>query len=294
MDDPEEAATAADPFISPPPDAADAANAPLVPPPTPRTWVYAGLLMDLVLLGGAIGMMGATGGAHHRAGGSYAWSQSLLLATGVALLLVALGGTAGSARILFGRPSRTLTTTRRVFLAQLVVVAILSVLEVLSLLMFFSFFGKLSHAPSIEIDSKFPIFSNFANCSWNACCHRTHIRERSYEKLACAPESTGFSKDESSLSRLCANMPHESANASKCVMGNGLVEWRQDLSSWIFREIMSWSWIVFTVIVLELVAVAIYSCRWVAVRGRASPSDPKAKSHQQGVLDGGGSVMKIQ
>ena len=89
-------------------------------------------------------------------------------------------------------------------------------------------------------------------------------------------------------------MPHESANASKCVMGNGLVEWRQDLSSWIFREIMSWSWIVFTVIVLELVAVAIYSCRWVAVRGRASPSDPKAKSHQQGVLDGGGSVMKIQ
>ena len=292
--DPEDAATASDPFIAPPPLAgAGVASSANTPPlqSNSRAWVYAGLGADMLLLVSGIGMISSGSSHKGRGGGSYAWSSTLLLVTGFALQLIALGGLAGSARVLFGRPSRTLTTTRKVFVAQVIVVAILSVLEVLSLLMFFSFLGKLSHAPSSEIDSKFPIFSNFANCSWNACCHRTHVRERSYEKLACTPGATGFSKDEASLSKLCANMPHETANASTCIMGDGLEKWRQDLSSCIFREIMSWAWIVFTIVVLELAAVAIYSCRWVTLRDQVHSDNTKAKS--QSAPDGG-PVMKIQ
>ena len=271
------------PVLKPPP--------PPPPRPTSRAWLYAGLTTDFVLLVTAGIMLSSTMGNHHRAGGSYAWSQSLLLMAGIVLFVVAFAGIVGSIRpVIYSETASN--AARKIFLAQIVIVVVLCVLEVLSLIMFFSFFGKLSNAPSSEIDTKFPIFSNFANCSWNACCRRTHVRERSYEKLVCNSASTGFSKDERSLSKLCANMPHEAANASKCVMGNGLIEWRQDLSSWIFREIMSWSWIVFTVIVLEFVAVAMYSCRWNAVR--EGDTGKKVVSSGGGPVNRDSLAMKIQ
>ena len=219
--------------------------------PVPRVWVYAGLGADLCLLAAAISMGASAGSSHRRAGGAYAWSQTLLTLAGVSLSLVALGGLGGSLRIIMGKPSGTLATTRKVFLAQVITVAVLSLLEVRCLILVFSFNGRHSSSTdSSEIDVDFPMFSNFAHCSWNACCRRTHVRERSYEKPHARPGRQGSAKTVA-LARLCANIAHSSSNASKCVMGDGLVEWRHDLSSWIFREIMSWSWIVFTIVVLE-------------------------------------------
>lgn len=228
-------------------------------------WTSIGLASDVILLVGAVVMISMVGGHQRRAGGSYAWSRHLLLTTGILLLFITVAGIAStvSASLRVGKCSMLI---KSVYLGQVVVVSLLFIFEILSIVLFFSFFGKLTSASSREIDVDFPVFSNFANCSWNACCSRTHVRERSYEKLICDESTTGFSSNTQLLQNLCSNLPHEHVNASKCVMGDGRVGWRQDLSAWIFREIMSWSWVVFTLIVMQLVAVAIYTCRWLSTR----------------------------
>lgn len=190
-----------------------------------------------------------------RASGAYAWAKTLVGITGITLVIAS---TVGAASSMLAVCHRMIKFTSSLLFVQSIAIVLVVVLQILAMSLFFSFFGSLQSTDSRAVDAKYPVFSNFANCTWNTCCALTHVRERSFTKLYCSLEKTGVHD----LSEVCLNLPRESSNATACVGGDGLVEFRQDLSSWIFDEVMSWSWVAVTFIIVEVVSFVLYCLRW--------------------------------
>jgi hypothetical protein len=227
------------------------------------TFLWAGLAIDVILFVLSIVILVNTGGSARKAGGAYAWAKTLLALTGVSLIIVALLGLTASVGAICASASIALNrVSKSVLLVQVITMVVVMLIQILALGLFFSFFGALQNSPSQTTDVKYPVFSNFANCTWNTCCAMTHVRERSFVKLDCNVQKTGVSD----LKAVCLNLPRQSSNASACVGGDGLVHFRKDLSSWIFAEVMSWSWIVATLLIFEAIAFFVYGLRWNSVR----------------------------
>ena len=171
-------------------------------------------------------MLSLTTGPAAKAGGAYAWAKTLVGFTGAGLVILSSIGTTAS----FGAICKCLTKqSAAALMGQLISLIAIILLQVLALGLFFSFFGSLQTSHSQVIDQKYPIFSNFANCTWNTCCAMTHVRERSFTKLECDTHKTGVA----SLESVCLNLPRESSNATACVGGDGLRHFRVDLSTWV-------------------------------------------------------------
>ena len=211
------------------------------PTSTPTSgFIWAGLGIDVILFTCALIMLSNTGSSGmKRAGGAYAWAKTLLSLTGVSLTLVSVLGLVATVGTIFMHSSLLIQKiSRSILIAQVISIVVVVLVQILALCMFFSFFGALQSSPSTVADVKYPVFSNFANCTWNTCCALTHVRERSFVKLDCNLRKTGVAD----LTAVCLNLPRESSNATACTGGvDGLVDFRVDVSTWIFSEVMSWS-----------------------------------------------------
>jgi hypothetical protein len=231
-----------------------------------KTFVWIGVATDVLLFVCGFIMLFMTSGTSAKAGGAYAWAKTLVGLTGTTLVVFSIVGVISSLLAVCHRMIKLISTA---LLIQSISIVGVIVLQILALSLFFSFFGSLQSADSRAVDAKYPVFSNFANCTWNTCCALTHVRERSFTKLDCSLDKTGVHD----LSAVCMNLPRESSNATACVGGDGLVEFRQDLSGWIFGEVMSWSWIVVTLVIVEVVSFVVYCLRWNSVRNFSSEID---------------------
>ena len=227
------------------------------------TVVWIGIATDVILFLAGIVMLSLTTGPVAKAGGAYAWAKTLVGLTGVSLVIVSALGVISSICALCSCFTKS---SSYVLLGQVICLIVIILLKIISLGLFFSFFGSLQTSQSTVVDQKYPVFSNFANCTWNTCCAMTHVRERSFTKLDCNTHKTGVA----SLESVCLNLPRASSNATACVGGDGLVHFRRDLSTWIFAEVMSWSWIVATVLILEVASFCVYGLRWNSVRWMSS------------------------
>jgi hypothetical protein len=232
---------------------------------TTSAFLWGGLAIDCTLFIFSIIILANTGGSSRKAGGAYAWAKTLLSLTGVSLIIVSLLGLAASVGAICSTTSVFLKNiSKSVLLVQVISIIVVILVQIFALSLFFSFFGSLQNSSSSVVDRKYPVFSNFANCTWNTCCAMTHVRERSFIKLNCNETKAGVAD----LTSVCLNLPRESSNATACVGGDGLIGFRKDVSSWIFSEVMSWSWIVALVLIFETAAIFIYGFRWNVVRNQ--------------------------
>ncbi len=211
---------------------------------------------DCVLVVSAVVMIAFSG----EAGGSgAAGAMKLVARLGVSLLvlsLVGIGVTVGAATQSCGLLPHAMA------LGQVLAFVVLIILEIIAMILFFGFFSSVQNSSSQELDASYPTFANFANCTWNTCCLEVKVRERSFGRLDC--DASQVNPD--GLAAVCQVMPRQQVNASACIEGHGLDKFRSDVGTWIFGAMMSWSWIVVVVMVLEVVAIVIYCCRWQKVR----------------------------